>query len=82
MSLKDGRKFSTGASSHRQRQMSTLVEKEGIFGPSLTVCGNLLDRFAFNELSLSCMGVGAQEERVTASWQCISSCFALSTPGL
>ena len=37
MSLKEGRKFSTGASAHRQRQMSTLVEKEGIFGPSLTV---------------------------------------------
>jgi len=29
--------FSTGASVHRRRQMSTLVEKEGQFGPALTV---------------------------------------------
>lgn len=30
------RKFSTGTSVHRKRQMSTLVEKEGHFGPALT----------------------------------------------
>jgi hypothetical protein len=37
MSGKEVRKFSTGASTHRIRQMSTLVEKEGAFGASLTV---------------------------------------------
>ncbi|KIH86407.1 trehalose synthase [Sporothrix brasiliensis 5110] len=36
MSFKNGRKFSTGTSVHRKRQMSTLVETEGSFGPSLT----------------------------------------------
>lgn len=38
MAFEKGRKFSAGASAHRKRQMSTLVEKEGQFGPSLTVC--------------------------------------------
>ena len=37
MALEKGRKFSTGTSVHRKRQMSTLVEKEGHFGPALTV---------------------------------------------
>jgi hypothetical protein len=36
MSLNKGRQFSTGTSVHRKRQMSTLVEKEGAFGPALT----------------------------------------------
>jgi len=39
MAFEKGRKFSTGTSVHRKRQMSTLVEKEGHFGPALTVCG-------------------------------------------
>ncbi|KAK3346913.1 hypothetical protein B0T25DRAFT_290728 [Lasiosphaeria hispida] len=38
MAFEKGRKFSTGTSVHRKRQMSTLVEKEGHFGPALTVC--------------------------------------------
>jgi hypothetical protein len=38
MALEKGRKFSTGTSVHRKRQMSTLVEKEGHYGPALTVC--------------------------------------------
>lgn len=42
MSHKAGRQFSTGTSSHRKRQMSTLVEKEGNFGPALTVSGSRL----------------------------------------
>jgi len=37
MAFEKGRKFSTGTSVHRKRQMSTLVEKEGHFGPALTV---------------------------------------------
>ena len=37
MAFKNGRKFSTGTSAHRKRKMSTLVEKEGAFGPALTV---------------------------------------------
>jgi hypothetical protein len=37
MAFEKGRKFSTGTSVHRKRQMSTLVEKEGQFGPALTV---------------------------------------------
>lgn len=37
MAFEKGRKFSTGTSVHRKRQMSTLVEKEGAFGPALTV---------------------------------------------
>jgi len=41
MALEQGRKFSTGTSVHRKRQMSTLVEKEGHFGPALTVRGYL-----------------------------------------
>ncbi|CAK7213206.1 hypothetical protein SBRCBS47491_001723 [Sporothrix bragantina] len=36
MAFKNGRKFSTGTSAHRKRKMSTLVETEGAFGPSLT----------------------------------------------
>ncbi|KAJ2904344.1 putative glycosyltransferase family 4 protein [Zalerion maritima] len=36
MAFKNGREFSTGTSVHRKRQMSTLVEKEGHFGPALT----------------------------------------------
>ncbi|KAK4641455.1 hypothetical protein QC761_501750 [Podospora bellae-mahoneyi] len=36
MAFEKGRKFSTGTSVHRKRQMSTLVEKEGHFGPALT----------------------------------------------
>jgi len=40
MAFEKGRKFSTGTSVHRKRQMSTLVEKEGHFGPALTVCAN------------------------------------------
>lgn len=39
MAFEKGRKFSTGTSVHRKRQMSTLVEKEGQYGASLTVCG-------------------------------------------
>jgi hypothetical protein len=39
MAFEKSRKFSTGTSVHRKRQMSTLVEKEGHFGPALTVCG-------------------------------------------
>jgi hypothetical protein len=42
MAFEKGRKFSTGTSVHRKRQMSTLVEKEGHFGPALTVCFHLL----------------------------------------
>lgn len=38
MAFEKSRKFSTGTSAHRKRQMSTIVEKEGHFGPSLTVC--------------------------------------------
>ncbi len=38
MAFEKGRKFSTGTSVHRKRQMSTLVEREGHFGPALTVC--------------------------------------------
>jgi hypothetical protein len=38
MAFEKGRKFSTGTSVHRKRKMSTLVEKEGAFGPALTVC--------------------------------------------
>ena len=38
MAFEKGRKFSTGTSVHRRRKMSTLVEKEGAFGPALTVC--------------------------------------------
>lgn len=41
MAFEKGRKFSTGTSVHRKRQMSTLVEKEGAFGPALTVCSFL-----------------------------------------
>ncbi len=37
MAFEKSRKFSTGTSVHRKRQMSTLVEKEGHFGPALTV---------------------------------------------
>ncbi len=37
MAFEKGRKFSTGTSVHRKRQMSTLIEKEGHFGPALTV---------------------------------------------
>lgn len=37
MAFEKARKFSTGTSVHRKRQMSTLVEKEGHFGPALTV---------------------------------------------
>jgi hypothetical protein len=37
MAFEQSRKFSTGTSVHRKRQMSTLVEKEGHFGPALTV---------------------------------------------
>jgi hypothetical protein len=37
MAFEKSRKFSTGTSVHRKRQMSTLVEKEGHFGPTLTV---------------------------------------------
>jgi hypothetical protein len=37
MPIEKGRKFSTGTSVHRRRKMSTLVEKEGAFGPALTV---------------------------------------------
>jgi hypothetical protein len=40
MAFEKGRKFSTGTSVHRKRQMSTLVEKEGHFGPALTVRGD------------------------------------------
>jgi len=36
MAMEKSRKFSTGTSVHRKRQMSTLAEKEGHFGPSLT----------------------------------------------
>ncbi|OAA58465.1 trehalose synthase [Niveomyces insectorum RCEF 264] len=36
MSFQNSRKFSTGTSVHRKRQMSTLIEKEGAFGPALT----------------------------------------------
>ncbi|TPX13378.1 uncharacterized protein E0L32_006108 [Thyridium curvatum] len=36
MAFQNGRKFSTGTSVHRKRQMSTLIEKEGHFGPALT----------------------------------------------
>ncbi|KAJ4291246.1 hypothetical protein N0V88_006246 [Collariella sp. IMI 366227] len=36
MAFEKSRKFSTGTSVHRKRQMSTLVEREGHFGPSLT----------------------------------------------
>ncbi|KAL1842945.1 hypothetical protein VTJ49DRAFT_3586 [Mycothermus thermophilus] len=36
MAFEKTRKFSAGTSVHRKRQMSTLVEKEGHFGPSLT----------------------------------------------
>ncbi|KAK0611420.1 glycosyltransferase family 4 protein [Immersiella caudata] len=36
MASEQSRKFSTGTSVHRKRQMSTLVEKEGHFGPALT----------------------------------------------
>jgi hypothetical protein len=42
MAFEKGRKFSTGTSVHRKRQMSTLVEKEGQFGPALTVRFHLL----------------------------------------
>lgn len=38
MAFEKARKFSTGTSVHRKRQMSTLVEREGHFGPALTVC--------------------------------------------
>lgn len=38
MAFEKSRKFSTGTSVHRKRQMSTLIEKEGHFGPALTVC--------------------------------------------
>lgn len=38
MAFEKGRKFSTGTSVYRRRKMSTLVEKEGAFGPALTVC--------------------------------------------
>lgn len=38
MAFEKGRKFSTGTSAHRKRKMSTLVEREGAFGPALTVC--------------------------------------------
>jgi hypothetical protein len=38
MALEKSRRFSTGTSVHRKRQMSTLVEKEGHYGPALTVC--------------------------------------------
>lgn len=41
MAFTKTRKFSTGTSVHRKRQMSTLVEKEGHFGPALTVCSFL-----------------------------------------
>jgi hypothetical protein len=37
MAFEQTRKFSTGTSVHRKRQMSTLAEKEGHFGPALTV---------------------------------------------
>ncbi|KAJ9149436.1 Glycosyltransferase family 4 protein [Pleurostoma richardsiae] len=36
MAFKGGREFSRGTSMHRQRQMSTIVEKEGHFGAALT----------------------------------------------
>ncbi|KAK4120614.1 glycosyltransferase family 4 protein [Parathielavia appendiculata] len=36
MAFEKGRKFSTGTSVHRKRQMSTVTEKEGQFGPHLT----------------------------------------------
>ncbi|KAG7293971.1 hypothetical protein NEMBOFW57_004032 [Staphylotrichum longicolle] len=36
MAFEKGRKFSTGTSVHRKRQMSTLVEREGHFGLALT----------------------------------------------
>lgn len=42
MGFEKARKFSTGTSVHRKRQMSTLVEKEGHFGPALTVSGTSL----------------------------------------
>jgi len=45
MAFEKGRKFSTGTSVHRKRQMSTLVEKEGHFGPALTVCPELHSLF-------------------------------------
>lgn len=42
MAFEKARKFSTGTSVHRRRKMSTLVEKEGAFGPALTVCSCLI----------------------------------------
>lgn len=45
MAFEKVRKFSTGTSVHRRRKMSTLVEKEGSFGPALTVCSCLFPRF-------------------------------------
>lgn len=38
MAFEKGRKFSASTSVHRKRKMSTLVEKEGAFGPALNVC--------------------------------------------
>jgi hypothetical protein len=38
MGLNKGLQFSAVTSMHRKRRMSTLVEKEGVFGPALTVC--------------------------------------------
>ncbi len=47
MAFKEGHDFAQGASAHRKRQMSTLVEKEGHFGPALTVSCRLLPRLHF-----------------------------------
>lgn len=49
MAFEKSRKFSTGTSVHRKRQMSTLVEKEGHFGPALTVCRSFPHRDAVCE---------------------------------
>lgn len=54
MAFEKGRKFSTGTSAHRKRQMSTLVEKEGHFGPALTVRLKLIMALPHKTLS-SCL---------------------------
>jgi hypothetical protein len=53
MSLNKGRQFSTsGTSAHRKRQMSTLIEKEGAFGPALTVSSHCVSSPAHRVLSM------------------------------
>ena len=68
MAFEKGRKFSTGTSVHRKRQMSTLVEREGHFGPALTVCQpmSMLSLFFFCSFLLPVN---------------ITSCLVASSPG-